>query len=217
MMENQFSKLGFAPGLIVETVVSTYNPNRQPTAAPMGVTLDEDGRLVIRPFTDTQTFKNLQSRRQCTVNLTADPRIFFHAAFKGKKPCIGIPPDRFEKAEKVDAPWLRGVDAYLEASVVDIQGEDRKRATVFCRVKKIQTLNSGPKAYCRATFALIESIIHATRIVFLLKDGKKAEAGRLLALIAHYRRLVGRTAPQTDNEKLMEELVEILRGHGGTP
>ncbi|WP_309493100.1 DUF447 domain-containing protein [Candidatus Hecatella orcuttiae] len=216
MMEKRLLRLGFAPGLIVETVVSTYNPNRQPAAAPMGVTLDEGGKLVIRPFTDTQTFRNLRSRRHCVVNLTADPRIFFHTAFKGEKPSISIPPEWFEKAEKVNAPRLRDSDAYLEASVVDIQGENRERASVFCRVEKVRTLTSGPKAYCRATFALIESIIHATRVAFLLKTGKKTKAGRLLALIAHYRQLVGRTAPKTDKEKLMEELVEVLRGHGAS-
>ncbi len=109
--------LGFSKGIISETIVSTFNANGEPNAAPMGVTMENHEQLVIRPFISTSTYKNLQTRKCAVVNLTADPELFYITAFKEVVPDGKLPPALFGKARFVDAPKLLTADAQIEVSV----------------------------------------------------------------------------------------------------
>ncbi|TRO51694.1 DUF447 family protein, partial [Candidatus Bathyarchaeota archaeon] len=65
--------LGFSQGVIVETIVSTYNSDGQANAAPMGVTINSPQQVVLRIYTSSLTYKNLQSNKTGVVNVVHDP------------------------------------------------------------------------------------------------------------------------------------------------
>jgi hypothetical protein len=203
--------LGFSKGIIVETVVSTYSADGQPNAAPMGATMESPKRMVLRIYTSSLTYKNLQSKRCAVVNVTSDPEVFYRTAFKEANPNGKLPQEWLEKAEKVDAPRLREADAHIEVAVAGTAPFDAERAEVTCEVKLVHAASVLPKAYCRASFATIEAIIHATRVkVFLAHANrqKREQALKLLEKIRQCRDVVNRVAPRSRYSEIMADLTQ---------
>ena len=206
MVQNLLLKLKIKPNHIIETIVSTYNLDKTPNAAPMGIIFQNDNRLIIRPFIQTQTYKNLKHWKCCTINLTSNPKIFFQTTFKNSK----LPKKWFKKAKNVDAPKLVFADAFIEAEVKKVKVE-KERAKIFCKTVNFDVKTYPSYGYCRANFAVIESIIHATRVKQFLVEGKKQEAEKLLNLINHYHALVKRVAPKSNYLRTMNNLIKILK------
>lgn len=208
---NSLSDLGFIKNYVFEVIVSTYGVDHKPNAAPMGVMSDDMNRLIIKPYTTTQTYRNILLRKCAVINITSDPVIYSKTAFKGENPDNRVPIDWFEKADLIDAPKLKMVDACIEVRTIEIESAKGDRAKVLCEVVKIAPIvNITPKAYCRATFALIESIIQATRIeVFLSKD-EKEKAEELIKLVKYYDALVKRVAPSSVYLDIMKGILKRI-------
>lgn len=208
----KLTDLGFLKGVVAETIVSTYDMNGQPNAAPMGVTTENTQRIVIRPYTSSSTYKNIQSKRCAVVNLTSDPELYYRTAFKEANPERRIPPGWFVKAGTVGAPRLRMADAFIEVSIVKIRSFGVGRAEILCNVEVIEASRFLPKAYCRASFATIEAIIHATRVkIFLTRDRREQEqAHKLIELIEHYNVVVNHVAPNSRYSEIMAELTQRI-------
>jgi hypothetical protein len=205
----KITDLGFSKGVIVETIVSTYNADRQPNAAPMGATMESPQHIVLRIYTSSLTYKNLQSKRCAVVNVTSDPEVFYRTAFKEANPNGRIPQEWLEKAETVDAPRLRTADAHIEVTVADITPLDAERAEVLCEVNLVQASSVLPKAYCRALFATIEAIIHATRVKTFITQcdrQKQEQALKLLERIRECHDVVNRVAPNSRYSEIMADL-----------
>src|SRR5215210_2634188 len=68
-----------APFVIVETIVTTVAIDGTLNFAPMGVEWGEE-TIVLKPFLETTTYRNIAASRAAVVNLTDDVRIFARAA-----------------------------------------------------------------------------------------------------------------------------------------
>jgi hypothetical protein len=201
--------LGFSEGVIVETIVTTYNAGGQANAAPMGATMASPERLAFRIYTSSVTYKNLQSKKCGVVNVTSDPAVFYRTAFKEANPGGVVPREWFEKAESVDAPRLRAADAHVEVAVADTAVLDAERVEVLCDVKLVQAASVLPRVYCRALFATVEAIVHATRVeAFIAHEDKqkREQALRLLETIKGCRDVVNRVAPNSRYSEIMSDL-----------
>ena len=88
--------MGFIPFQVVESVVSTLSGQGNPNAAPMGIWIEEGPKLLLRPFQETQTARNLTDEMAAVINVTDDPRIFFTTAFK----------DEFKESSKILSIFL---------------------------------------------------------------------------------------------------------------
>jgi len=179
----------------------------------MGVKFKKDRKFVIRPYIATQTFKNLEKRRQCVVNLTYEPEVFFRSAFKKSGRKDMLPVTWFERSGRVEAPRLRGADASIEAGVTRIRRMNDERAEVSCNILDAKVLKLAVKGYCRANFAVIESVIHATRLRKALSEGRKSDVRRFIALIREYQKLTERVAPKTKYVKIMDELLAMFNSN----
>ena len=204
--------LGFLKGSIGETIVSTYDVDGQPNAAPMGVVIESNERLLIRPYISSLTYKNIQTKKCAVVNVTSNPELFYLTAFKEANPDGKLPPDLFEKAETVDAPRLRAADATVEVSVAETGSFNAERAEFLCNVKLVKASKKMPKVYCRARFATIEAIIHATRIKPFLMGNKQEQerAFRLLELVEICQDIVECTAPNSRYSEIMADLTQRI-------
>lgn len=205
----KLTDFGFSKGVIVETVVSTYNVDGQPNAAPMGAIMESLQRIVLRIYTSSLTYRNLQAKRCAVVNVTSDPELFYRTAFKEANLKGRMPQEWFEKAETVDAPILRTADAQIEVAVADIRAFDAERAEVLCDVKLVKVSSVWPKVYCRALFATIEAIIHATRVKTFMIQGdrqKREQALKLLERIRECHDVVKRVAPNSRYSEIMADL-----------
>src|ERR1700674_6074782 len=65
--------------VIVETIVTTVAEDGTVNCAPMGVEWGDDA-LVLKPFVETATYRNVVATGVAVVNLTDDVRIFARAA-----------------------------------------------------------------------------------------------------------------------------------------
>ncbi len=204
--------LGFSKGVIAETIVSTYNVVGQPNAAPMGAIMEDEKRIVIGLYNSSLTYKNLRLKGCAVINVTSDPELFYRTAFKEVNPEGKVPREWFEKAETVNAPRLRMADALIEVSVARIASLGAEKTEALCDVKLVKATKTLPKAYCRALFATVEAIIHATRVkVFLGGDEKrKAQALKLLETIGFYRDVVQRVAPNSRYDEIMADLTRMV-------
>ena len=64
--------------MIVETIVTTRAADGVVNCAPMGVEWGDDA-IVLKPFLETATFRNLAATGIAVVNLTDDVRVFARA------------------------------------------------------------------------------------------------------------------------------------------
>ena len=65
--------------MIIESIVTTMDPEGRVNFAPMGVEWGEE-TIVVKPFLETTTFRNLRDTGAAVVNLTDDVLLFARAA-----------------------------------------------------------------------------------------------------------------------------------------
>mgnify|MGYP000279254448 CR=1 FL=1 len=65
--------------MIIESIVTTLDPENRPNFAPMGVEWNDEV-IVLKPFLETTTFRNLSAHGAAVVNLTDDVLVFARAA-----------------------------------------------------------------------------------------------------------------------------------------
>ncbi|MEM2883172.1 MAG: DUF447 family protein [Nitrososphaerales archaeon] len=196
-------------GCIYESIVCTWNPDGTPNAAPMGVSVLESNILGIRPFTDTATYRNLLRAGCATVNFSSDPFLYYFSAFKYLKgeSLKGM----FKCSSVVNSPEIRKADAVLNVEVEQVEGDEDKRALFKCNIvsaKGFRVRKAEP--YSRAPHALMECIIHATRIR-PYAEANISEARRLLDLIAHHRSVIMKVAKQSKYARAADEIYSYCR------
>lgn len=140
--------------MIIETIVTTIDPQGAVNVAPMGVDWSDD-RLVVKPFLDTTTFRNLRDTRCAVVNLTDDVRIFVRAALlHADAPTV--------PASAVRGVVLAGACSWREVEVISID-DTPPRSRIETRV-----VHHGSRSeflgFNRARHAVLEATILATRL-----------------------------------------------------
>lgn len=207
--QSDLAMLGFREGFTVETILSTFNEDNTPNAAPMGV-VTSGPQVVVKPFKTTITYKNLIRSRCAVINVTDDPFIFYRTVFKG--PRWGERSQLlFTRARKVDAPKLKDALAFLEVQAESVEEDSAPRARILFKVLSL-TVNrlKKPEAHNRAAAALTESIIHATRIRAALRGEQGIDVARLIEMIEHYSKIVSQVAPNSEYEHLMRKIIRRI-------
>ena len=119
-MAAKLTDLGFLKGMIAECIVSTYNMDGKPNAAPMGVIMEDEQHLIINLFNSSTTCSNIKANRCAIVNLTSNIEVFYKTAFKEANIDGKLPKEWFEKAKAVNAPKICFSDATIDVSVTDM-------------------------------------------------------------------------------------------------
>lgn len=210
LVSSLIDHLGLTENHIYEVVLSTYGREGRPHAAPMGMTFRQPREIIIRPFKTSLTYNNLCESRCGVVNITSDPELFYRTAFKETLPSGESPQEWFETAKKVKAPRLKLAPYHIEFVVKWIGEESRERAIISCEVKGFKGEKIFSRPYCRAAFASIECIIHATRIKEYLSRGWVETAEELIRLVNNYRSLCERVAPHSKYTKIVDELLAFI-------
>ncbi|MGD6809011.1 MAG: DUF447 domain-containing protein [Candidatus Bathyarchaeia archaeon] len=195
--------LGFCQNLICETILCTFNPDGSPNAAPMGATMKNSQQITLTIYNSAQTLKNLQTNKAATLNLTGNIDIYYNSALKND----GLTADLFEKSDIANAPKLKNADATVTFAIEKFESADALRTMVTGNVKHVEAVKAYPQAYCRAMPAVLEAIIHATRIKALasIKE-EQAHVAKLLNLIQNCNDVVNRSAPNSHYAELMTDL-----------
>lgn len=157
--------------MIIESIVTTLNEVGEANFAPMGVTIDK-GEIIIRPYTDSATCRNLAATGAAVVNLTDNCRLFAESAISNSNPQFPTVP-----AELVPGRILTDACSYYECSVMHTDTAP-PRATFHCKIIKKGVLREFI-GFNRAKNAIIEAAILATRVRLL----------EVATILQEYRRL----------------------------
>ncbi|MEM4446449.1 MAG: DUF447 family protein [Candidatus Jordarchaeales archaeon] len=203
-MELRLSKLGFEPKCVYEVIVTTLNEDKTLNAAPMGVLLGGDDILIMQPYIATRTYHNISRTREAVVNITDDITLFFTTIFEKEKvrelPVL--------KAKHVSVPILADSKAYVECMVEGEPVVYDGRAKVTLRALECGLLSQNSRPICRAFNVILESIIHFTRVKYLVEKGDINGVMKLLELITFYKDLVKRVCGGTRYEEMMNRIYE---------
>jgi uncharacterized protein len=158
--------------VILETVVTTTNPDGSINCAAMGVEWGE-GRIVIRPFRGTRTLRNLLTTPAAVVHVTDDILLFSQAA-------LGDPHPPTRPAEHLQGAILQDACSWREVRVEAIEDGERARITT--------TVVGGGRGreflgFNRACHAVLEASILASRARLLDAEEIRGELERLQVLV----------------------------------
>ncbi len=158
--------------MVLETVVTTINPDGSINCAAMGVEWGEQ-RIVIKPFRGTRTLRNLRATPAAVVHLTDDILLFSQAA-------LGDPHPPTRQAEHVEGAILEDACSWREVRVEAIDDGERARVSTV-------VVGSGTGreflGFNRACHAVLEASILASRARLLDPAEIRAELERLQVLV----------------------------------
>ncbi|HVP21068.1 MAG TPA: DUF447 domain-containing protein [Anaerolineaceae bacterium] len=178
--------------MIIETIFSSLDPTGQANFAPMGIRWGED-TLVIRPFRDTVTYRNLVASRYGVVNLTDDVLPFVQTAlYDAVLPHFS--------ARVVPGVVFKEACSWREVEVVEESGTV-ERAEVVCRVV-YRGWQREILGFCRAKNAVLEATIKATRL--------HLNAQNTVDNLEEYRVIVEKTGGETE-KKAFEQVCEYIQ------
>lgn len=159
--------------MIVETIVTSMDQTGAINFAPMGVEWGQE-IIVLKPFLDTSTFRNVSATRTAVVNLTDDAMLLAQGA-------ISSPQFPSVPATVVPGVVLEAACSWRELEVLTIDATP-PRARIEARV-----VHCGLKrefiGFNRAKHAVLEAAILATRTHLLPPEQIRDEFARLQVLV----------------------------------
>jgi hypothetical protein len=183
--------------------VTTRDADGQVNVAPMGVEWDpsiEGSRIVLKPFLQTATYRNVIATRVAVVNIVDDVRVFARAA-------ISNPRYATVAARSVPGVVLADCCSWRELEVVAIDSTP-PRSRIETAIAYHGT-NRDFIGFNRACHAVLEAAIYATRVHMLPRDFLESELQRLQVI-------VDKTAGPREFEA-MALVSEFIRSAPGTP
>jgi hypothetical protein len=159
--------------VIIESIVTTVDVNGSINFAPMGVEWGEE-TIVLKPFLETTTFRNLSATGVAVVNLTDDAMLFAQGA-------ISSPQFPSMPATIVEGAVLEAACSWRELRVVTIDAtppRSRIEAQVVHRGTKREFIG-----FNRARNAVLEAAILATRTHLLPAEQIREEYARLQVVV----------------------------------
>ena len=180
--------------MIIETIVTSLNADGEVNFAPMGVEWGEEV-MVLKPFLETTTFRNLSASRAAVVNLTDDVLLFARGA-------IASPTFPAVPAVVVRGVVLEAACSWREVEVTAID-DTPPRSRIETRVVHRGTRREF-LGFNRARHAVLEAAILATRTHLLPAEQIRADFERLQVI-------VDKTAGPREHEA-MDLLAEYVRG-----
>jgi hypothetical protein len=186
--------------MIIETIVTTLSPDGRPNFAPMGVEWGDE-IIVIKPFVDTTTFRNLQATGAGVINLTDDVLLFAQGVMGDASFPHG--PAKVVRGVVVDAAC-----SWREVEVVSVDPAP-PRSRIQTRV-----VHHGFRreflGFNRARHAVLEVAILATRTHLIPAPEIRSELERLQVI-------VDKTAGPRETEAMELLKAFVQRKLAGTP
>ena len=159
--------------MIIESIVTTVDADGRVNCAPMGVEWGEDA-IVLKPFLETATYRNVTATRTAVVNITDDIRVFARAA-------ISNPEYPTVPAAVVRGVVLADCCAWRELEVRRVDAtppRSRIETAVVHRGVKREFIG-----FNRACHAVLEAAIYATRLHLLERAFVESEMARLQVIV----------------------------------
>lgn len=159
--------------MIIESIVTTMDASGAINFAPMGVEWGEEA-IVLKPFLETTTYRNISATRVAVVNLTDDAMLLAQGA-------ISSPQFPWVPAAVVRGAVLEAACSWRELEVESIDSTP-PRSRIEARVR-----HAGVRrefiGFNRARHAVLEAAILATRTHLLPAEQIRDEYARLQMIV----------------------------------
>jgi hypothetical protein len=159
--------------VILETIVTTIAEDGVVNCAPMGVEWGDD-LIVLKPFIETATYRNVVATRAAVVNLVDDVRVFARAAISNPQYATA-PAAVVRGAVLADCCSWREVEA---RRIDPTPPRARIETSVVHRGTRREFIG-----FNRARHAVLEMAIHATRLHLLPRGFVESELARLQVIV----------------------------------
>jgi hypothetical protein len=159
--------------VILETIVTTIAEDGIVNCAPMGVEWGEDA-IILKPFLDTATYRNVLATSAAVVNLIDDVRVFARAA-------IANPEYPTMPAEVVRGVVLADCCSWREVRVRSMDSTPPRS-----RIETVVVHHGTRREFIgfnRARHAVLEAAIYATRVHLLPRPFIESELARLQVIV----------------------------------
>ena len=159
--------------MIIESIVTTVDAEGRVNCAPMGVEWGDDV-IILKPFLDTATYRNVVATEAAVVNLIDDARVFARAA-------ISNPEYPTKPATVIRGVVLADGCSWRELTVRTIDStppRSRIEMTVVHRGVTREFIG-----FNRARHAVLEAAIYATRVHLLSREFIESEMTRLQVIV----------------------------------
>jgi uncharacterized protein len=159
--------------VILETIITTMARDGAVNVAPMGVEWGDEA-IVLKPFLETATYRNVSATGAAVVNLIDDVRVFARAA-------IANPEYPTVSAVAVRGVVLADCCSWRELEVRSIDSTPPR--------SRIETavVHSGTRrefiGFNRARHAVLEAAIYVTRLHILPRAFIESELARLQVIV----------------------------------
>jgi hypothetical protein len=159
--------------MIVESIVTSMDPSGKVNFAPMGVEWGEE-TIVLKPFLETATFRNVSATRVAVVNLTDDAMLFAQGA-------VSSPQFPSVPAVVVRGAVLEAACSWRELEVMSID-DTPPRSRIETRVA-YRGVRREFIGFNRARNAILEAAILATRTHLIPAEEIRQEYARLQIVV----------------------------------
>lgn len=206
--------IGLSEESPAEIVLTTFGPNGVPHASTMGAISSGKSKILLRIFTDTSTFKNIDLSRAAVMNVVRDAELLARLALGDllNKPALS-----FESSKRVNAPRLRGAGAFVEIEIKNLRTEQISDklgtsgvAHIEAEVKCIDIQTPGVRAFKRSESFVIQAAVLATKIIEAMRKGKVEIAREIFREIVGYKKKCERIAPGSKDSCVITEIVDSL-------
>jgi uncharacterized protein len=163
--------------VIIESIVTTMSAAGIVNCAPMGVEWDpsaQDDLIVLKPFLETATYRNVSATGTAVLNIVDDVRVFARAAISNPQPPT-------VSAVRVRGVVLDGCCSWRELAVESIDSTP-PRSRIAMRVAH-RGVNREFIGFNRAAAAVLETAIYATRLHLLEAAFVRGELARLQVIV----------------------------------
>ena len=163
--------------MIVETIITTVAGDGTINIAPMGVEWDpviSGDTIVLKPFLETATYRNVLATRAAVVNLTDDVRVFARAAIANPQYAT------------VPAVAVRGVVLADCCSWREVEARSIDSTPPRSRIETAVVHHGIGREFIgfnRACHAVLEATIYATRLHILPRAFIETELARLQVIV----------------------------------
>lgn len=159
--------------MIIETIVTTIAADGRINFAPMGVEWGDEA-IVLKPFIETATYRNVTATRSAVVNLTDDVRVFAQAAISNPL-YTSMPATTVRGVVLADCCSWRE----LEVRLIDpTPPRSRIETAVVHRGVRREFIG-----FNRACHAVLEAAIYSTRLHLLEPAFVRSEMARLQVIV----------------------------------
>ena len=201
------NNLPFQSDIIYEAIITTYDQEKQSNAAPMGFIVNKEKQVIIKPYKESDTYKNLRNQKECIINITHDPDLFVKSTLFQDF----LIDDFFIESSIINAPILKACKENHLALKVIKEKKEEDRGVYYCKIIQANLKKEYIQPYTRAFSSLIEILIHSTRVIYFSQiDGSNnPKVKQLMELIEHHSQIIFRVTQE--HSQYQKHVKEILK------